>query len=249
MRSNTNYASSPRPSRSFIAACALAGSLVLGTGLVVSLGGCANKGKLNEPLFPEVNIAEAMELKIKGDKLLKDGKHLEAIEQYKAAIRKHPQFGEAWNNLGLALEQDNNRYDAQQAYARAAELSPLDPTPCDNIGVLYMNANLPEDAIKHFREALIRKPQYLPSIRGVVRAAQLVDSSEESDLAHIKMGLRLETDPKWRELFQRQLARVQADIEDRERNSPGFGKLKKPGEMRSDAEPTEEAGVVTPRMD
>jgi hypothetical protein len=154
MRSHTNHSLSPRTAHSFIAACTLAGSLVLGTGFVAGLGGCSSKGKMNDPLFPEVNIAEAMELKIKGDKLLKDGKHLDAIEQYKAAIRKHPQFGEAWNNLGLALEQDNNRYDAQQAYARAAELSPLDPTPCDNIGVLYMNANLPEDAIKHFRDLL-----------------------------------------------------------------------------------------------
>lgn len=249
MRSHTRSSLRPRTVRSFIAACALAGSLALGTGFVAGLGGCAGKKGWEGPEFPEANIAEAMEIKIKGDKLLKDGKHLEAIEQYKAAIRKHNLFGEAWNNLGLALEQDNNRYDAQQAYARAAELSPLDPTPLDNIGVLYMNANLPEDALKFFGQALERRPQYLPSIRGAVRAAQLTDSSEEADLTRIKMGLRLETDPKWRELFQRQLARVQADIEDRERNSPGFGKLKKPGEMRTDAEPTAEAGVVTPRMD
>ncbi len=245
MRSHTNQLAP----RSFIAAFALAGAIVLGTGLTTGLGGCASKGTIDDNLFPEVNIAEAMELKIKGDKLLKDGKHLEAIEQYKAAIRKHSTFGEAWNNLGLALERDGNRYDAQQAYARAADLSPLDPTPMDNIGVLYMNANLPGDALGYFEKALERRPQYLPSIRGAVRAAQLTDRSEESDLVHIKMGLRLETDPKWRELLQRQLARVQADIEDRERNSPGFGKLKKPGEMRSDVEPTAEAGVVTPRMD
>ena len=250
MQSHTKLSSmNGRAARSFIATLTLAGTLVMGACLVSGLGGCASKGKIDDNLFPEVNIAEAMELKIKGDKLFKDGKHLEAIEQYKAAIRKHSTFGEAWNNLGLALEQDNNRYDAQQAYARAAELSPLDPTPLDNIGVLYMNANLPEDALKFFEQALERRPQYLPSIRGAVRAAQLTDRSEEADLARIKMGLRLETDPKWRELFQRQLARVQADIEDRERNSPGFGKLKKPGEMRSDAEPTAEAGVVTPRMD
>ena len=46
------------------------------------------------------------------------------------------------------------------------------------------------------------------------------------------------------QLRREQLARVQADIEDRERNSPGFGKLKKPGEMRSDVEPTTEGPEV-----
>jgi tetratricopeptide (TPR) repeat protein len=205
--------------------------------------------------FPDTsaNMAQAMKLKDQGDALLKEGKHLKAIEQYKEAIRKHNAYGEAWNNLGLALLGDNNRYDAQQAYIRAGELMPLDPTPMDNLGVLYMEANLPEDAIKYYEQALERRPQYLPSLRGAVRAAQLIGRSEEADLTRIKMGLRLEVDPTWRTMFQRQLARVQADLDDQARNSPGFAKPKqgeRTGGLRSDAEPPQiEAGVVTPRSD
>lgn len=223
-----------------------------GVAAVSVLSGCASRGiKIDIP-DTAADMAEAMKLKDQGDQLYKEGKHLQAIEKYKAAIRKNSGYGEAWNNLGLALVRDNNRYDAQQAYIRAGELMPLDPTPMDNIGVLYMEANLPEDALKHFEMALERRPQYLPSLRGAVRAAQLIDRSEEADLTHIKMGLRLETDPTWRTMFQRQLARVQADLDDQARNSPGFStpKRRPPGETHSDAEPTrEEAGVVVPRAD
>jgi tetratricopeptide (TPR) repeat protein len=224
-----------------------------GVGTLPALSGCVSKGiKIPIP-DSSADIAEAMKLKDRADRLFKDGKHLEAIEQYKAAIRKNSTYGEAWNNLGLALLRDNNRYDAQQAYIRAGELMPLDPTPMDNLGVLYMESNLPGDAIKYYEMALERRPQYLPSVRGAVRAAQLIDRSEESDLARIKMGLRLETDPTWRIMFQRQLARVEADLEDQARNSPGFARPKpsaRAGEMRSEAEANRvEAGVVAPRAD
>jgi tetratricopeptide (TPR) repeat protein len=234
------------PTRTFL----IARTLCAGFVAVALLGACAGKKLSNIIPDTSANVAEAMTLKREADVLYKDGEHLDAIEKYKAAIKKHPGFGEAWNNLGLALERDNNRYDAQQAYVRASELMPQDPKPMDNLGVLYMNTNLPEDALKYFEKALERVPQYLPSIRGAVRAAQLIDRSEESDLARIKMGLRLETDPKWRHLFQRQLARVQADLEDRDRNSPGFGSPRRNGKenqaVPTDAAPSE-AGVVTPR--
>lgn len=225
---------------------------VAGLGVPSMLCGCASKGINFSPPDTAADIAAAIKLKDQGDELYKEGEHLKAIEKYKAAIHKNSSYGEAWNNLGLALVRDNNRYDAQQAYVRAGELMPLDPTPMDNIGVLYMEANLPEDALKYFEMALERRPQYLPSLRGAVRAAQLIDRSEEADLAHIKMGLRLETDPNWRTMFQRQLARVQADLDDQARNSPGFStpKRRPPGETHSDAEPAhEEAGVVVPRGD
>lgn len=221
-----------------------------GVGVFPVLSGCASKGITFAPPDTAADIAAAMKLKDQGDELYKEGEHLKAIEKYKEAIRKNSSYGEAWNNLGLALVRDNNRYDAQQAYVRAGELMPLDPTPMDNIGVLYMEANLPEDALRYFEMALERRPQYLPSLRGAVRAAQLIDRSEEADLAHIKMGLRIETDATWRTMFQRQLARVQADLDDRARNSPGFSmpKRRDASEAHSDAQPShEEAGVVVPR--
>lgn len=219
---------------------------------VAILPGCG--GPKN--IFPDPNseaaaTAEAIDLKVEGDKLFKDGKHLEAIDKYKESIRKNSFYGDAWNNLGLALEKDNNRYDAQRAYQRSAELMPLNPMPMDNLGVLYMKSNLPEDAKRYFVMALERRPQYLPSVRGAVRAAQLLGDSEEADLERIKMGLRLETDPKWRELFERQLARVKADIEDQQRNSPGFSSPTKK-ERPSDSDTPQnrvEAGMVTPRID
>lgn len=234
------------------------GSVVRGVllGLALALGGvplsaCSSGGKIHLAIpDTSADIAEAMKLKDQGDTLLKDGQHLKAIDKYKEAIRKHNGFGEAWNNLGLALLRDNNRYDAQQAYTRAAELMPLDPTPMDNLGVLYMESNLPEDALRYYDQALERRPQYLPSLRGAVRAAQLLGRSEEVDLSRIKLALRVETDPAWRTMFQRQLARVQADLDDQARNSPGFGKIKPAADLRSEVETTHaEAGVVTPRTD
>ncbi len=173
----------------------------------------------------EANRARCIQLAAEGDRLLAAGKVVPAAEKFKEAIRASEDYGPAWNNLGKALMRDQNFYDAQQAFARAAELLPRDPRPCENLGVLYVVRDIPGEALKHFEESLARDPNYLPSIRGLVRASQFCErndqASNEKIRDHIRRALMLETDAKWREFFQRQLVRVETDIADENRSHGG----------------------------
>ena len=60
----------------------------------------------------------------KGEKLSAAGKYEEAILNYKSAIQKDPNFGEAHYGLALALLQQRNLQDAYTAMNRAAQLLP-----------------------------------------------------------------------------------------------------------------------------
>ena len=188
---------------------------------VLALAACRSGVRLPED-NREANRAKCVQLAAEGDRLLAAGKAAPAAEKYKDAIRASEDYGPAWNNLGKALMRDQNFYDAQQAFVRAAELLPRDPRPSENLGVLYVNRDLPGEALKHFEESLARDPNYLPSIRGLVRASQFSERNDQASHElirdHIRRALLLETDPKWREFFQRQLVRVETDLADEARS-------------------------------
>jgi hypothetical protein len=55
-----------------------------------------------------------------------------------------------------------------------------------------------------FHEALRVQPSYLPALRGSIKSADLLSTAQYEDLERVKRALLAETDPEWREYFERQ---------------------------------------------
>ncbi len=167
------------------------------------------------------SLGEAMRLAEAGDRLRRDGKLDDAADQYRRALAIKPDLAAAWNNLGVVLLKQGNRYDANQAFMRADELLPGDPRPLQNIGDSYADAAWDEQAIEYYLRSLERDPRWLPSIRGLALAALRTSSSTETIRDHLRTGMMVETDDAWREIIQRQQLRVEQDLAERARNRPG----------------------------
>lgn len=190
----------------------LAGSTLL-------LAGCQMPHKASSDPAGERKPGEAQRLARIAEEALKKHDYEKAADYAKRSIQENPEVPGAWNNLGIALLEQQNYVDAAQALRRAADLSPTDPTPYENLGLLYYRAGYDQDALNAYSNALERDPYWLPALRGAVACAQRLNISDDATQERIRRGLMKETDPAWREVFERQRLRVDAELAERKKKA------------------------------
>lgn len=172
----------------------LAGALALS-----SLAGCVTErrgegpAKLPEPQRP--NVQAARERALAAQKI-KDPER--AITLYQESVSLNPEFSVAWNNLGVLLMSLQRYLEASEAFARATELEPTDPRPMYNLALTWDRAGYPDEALRFYIRTIDRDPNYLPALRGAVRAQQLRGEADERTLEWIRRALLQETDRQWR---------------------------------------------------
>lgn len=136
-----------------------------------------------------------------------------AVELYRQALTLHRSMPEAWNNLGVLLMEQQDYLAASEAFTMAMELSPADPRPAENLGLVYDRAGWGEESLRCYRLALDRDPNYRPALRGAIRAAHLLGIADQRTLDTVRQGLMLENEPEWRALFEREKLRIEGRIE------------------------------------
>lgn len=156
------------------------------------------------------------------DKAFRANDPEEAKRRYIAAIRKYPDFGQAWNNLGVVLMDQEQYLEAGEAFDRAAQLEPSDPRPVYNRGLLWFERGYLQDSMPHFLEALERDPNYLPALRSAIRASIRLRETSEVTLDQIKRALLIETDQKWRDYFERQRLLIEASLTEKTVGGPSM---------------------------
>ncbi len=136
-----------------------------------------------------------------------------AIEQYRRAISLSPDMPEVWNNLGVELMRVEDYLGASESFSMAMQLSPTDPRPAENLALVYDRTGWAEESLRYYDIALERSPNYLPALRGAIKAAHLLGEADEKRLDHVRRALMIETDPKLREFFEREQVRILGRLE------------------------------------
>lgn len=152
-------------------------------------------------------LSEAVDL---AEQAYKSGKPVEAFEKYRLAVQEYSEFPAAWNNLGVLLMDQENFLGAAEAFSTAADLSPTDPRPYYNLGLCWDRRNYLEDARKYYRKALDRDRNYLPALRGAIRADSLIGEQTDDTLTLIERALALESDDRWQKWFKLQRIRIES---------------------------------------
>lgn len=176
------------------------------------LPGCAssNRSAADDASF---NEAEAMRLATEAQIAHRNGRNDRAIELYQQALRTDESIAAAWHNLGTLLMQKKEYAAAAEAFKRAADLSPTDPRPYENLGLLYWESGWREESQRAFDIALERDENSLPALRGSAHWAKETGEFTDTTRERLRRALLIEKDPKWRAEFQRLLLRVEADLE------------------------------------
>jgi tetratricopeptide (TPR) repeat protein len=97
----------------------------------------------------------------------------EALAHFDEAVERNSSYAEAHLNRGIILNDLGRHEEAVQAFSKAGELdtkdSPVFPSEVGNriavtlaqLGDLYLVANHPEAAIKHYEDALEIRPRFM----------------------------------------------------------------------------------------
>ncbi len=161
-----------------------------------------------------------------GGALVGGGSRLdEAAAYFRKVTARHPDWGQAWNNLGLVArdygvqkEQSGDKDDARAlyeesfaAYEKAARLVPDDARIQNDMGLMliYHLGRDRELAITQFEKAItIGKAQLegLPSDETDETKARRRDLEEAIGDAHGNWGLALEQEGKWKDAIEKYTA-------------------------------------------
>ncbi len=198
----------------------------LGIGAAIAaaalLGACA--ADLERPAESNADrLAEAERLTALGHEAQKDGKPSKAADFYKRAVELNPNQPAAWNNLGVVLMEIGVPMDAAAALKRGIEVNenPYDPTGYENLGMLYYNQGFAEQALLYYEMALDRQANSLPALRGTALAARKLNKYDDALADEMRRALMLETDPGWRDVFQRERLRIEAQLRERDKARAG----------------------------
>jgi tetratricopeptide (TPR) repeat protein len=193
----------------------------------LALGGCRGNFRMptpQRPAEPSVQIARAKQLaaaaqraadsglrtKADGTVEVRDPKKIdEAISLYRQAIEAYREFPAAWLNLGVLYMKQSRNMEAVDAFKIAADLSPADPAPVYNIGVVYEKLDWTRDAQQYYTDALAREPNYQPALQRSIYVDLILDTPSEKTLERLKRAMMLETDPAWIAWFEKQKSRLE----------------------------------------
>jgi Flp pilus assembly protein TadD len=190
----------------------------LAAACLLLLAGCAIPANKDGKATADLRNADAARFASQAEKALRDKNYAKAEEYGRKAVEAAPDLAGAWNNFGVALMEQQKYMDAAQSFKRAADLTPTDPTPYENLGLVYFRAGFDDEALRWYGESLSRDPNWLPSLRGAVACSQRLHKSDEATLERTKRGLMLERNTEWREFFERHRLRVEADLEERKKS-------------------------------
>jgi tetratricopeptide (TPR) repeat protein len=121
------------------------------------------------------------------------GRHQEAVDAFKEALRLKPDYAEAWNNLGTAYSHQGRYQEAIQACKEALRLKPDYPVAWHNLGVAHHRLDRYQEAIQAYKEAIRLKPDFAEAWNNLGLTYRRLDRYQEAIKAY-KEAIRLKPD-------------------------------------------------------
>ena len=104
------------------------------------------------------------------------GRLQEALCHYKEAIRIHPNFADAYSNMGNTLKEMQDINGAMQCYSRAIQINPAFADAHSNLASIYKDSGNILEAISSYRMALKLKPDFPDAFCNLAHCLQVQET-------------------------------------------------------------------------
>lgn len=203
--------------RTLLAAAARATLIVAAAGGAVWQGGCGSS-RANLKGDVQADLRRALEHAKRGESLRKAEKYADAAEAYKQSLAAKSDLGAVWVNYGVCLMEVGDFMPARDAFLKAADLLPADPTPFENLGTLYHLRGYDDKALEYYKLSLEKDANWLQSLRGSVLAAKNLRIADEGCKDRLDRAIMLEKDAKFLSMMQTERFRVEAALKAKNKN-------------------------------
>jgi len=122
----------------------------------------------------------------KAESLLKEGKFVEAIAEYKSSLEDHPENEAAYFGMALAQTQADLAKEAVLSYEAALKINPQLWEAETNLGMLLMNQQSFDPALAHFQRALELNPNNFQSAFFAAKALESLSRWQEAAEAGLR---------------------------------------------------------------
>jgi tetratricopeptide (TPR) repeat protein len=103
---------------------------------------------------PPSPVASAEELERRADELRGEKAYLDAIDYFKAALKKSPSSGQIYNKMGIVQLQTYHLKDAKKAFEKAIKLDEQNSDARNNLGVVHYELKNYGKAVKLYGQAI-----------------------------------------------------------------------------------------------
>jgi tetratricopeptide (TPR) repeat protein len=121
-----------------------------------------------------------------GIALLSLGRHEEALEAYRQAIKLDPKYISPYNNLGNVLRFLGRDEEAIKAYQKAISIDPKYVTPYNGLGNALRSLGRHEEALEAYRQAIKLDPCYALPYNGLGNVLHFLGRYKEAIRAYKK---------------------------------------------------------------
>jgi Flp pilus assembly protein TadD len=160
----------------------------------ILFAGLAAGGMVSALILFRVSNSEVAQ----GDRLVKQGRHAEALRHYDRAIRMVRRPSYAWTSRGVAMKYLGRLDDALRCHENAIRLDPTNEVAWCNLGTVYFKKGELGKALECYDKAIHQRPKYAIAWnnKGVVLAR--MKQFQEADRCHAKAtSLRPEYVAAW----------------------------------------------------
>jgi predicted TPR repeat methyltransferase len=119
--------------------------------------------------------------------------HKSAVTIYTRILEEQPDYGEVWNNLGVAHRETGNQDEAISCFQKAVKFAPGMAEAWNNLGVAQDELNMFEDSSRSYRKAIEIWPDYTSAHFNLGSSLQKLKHYKEAEV-HYKKVLEIKPD-------------------------------------------------------
>lgn len=137
----------------------------------------------------------------------RENDHKGAIAIYRKILKEQPDYGQVWNNLGIAYKETGQQDESMTCFEKAVEFAPDMAEAWNNLGVAQDERNMFDESSNSYRKAIEIHPDYISAHFNFGSTLQKLKQFTEAE-KHYRKVLEMKPDDEAAKFMLQSLGKI-----------------------------------------